>query len=590
MCGISGFNWTDEALVRSMNDAQRHRGPDDDGVFTDVHVSLGHRRLSILDLSSAGHQPMAYDNDTLWIVHNGEIYNFQELRTELDQLGHRFRSGTDTEVILAAYHAWGADCVRRFSGMWAFCIYDPARRSLFCSRDRFGIKPFYYFHEGKRFAFASEIKALRLHDRPRVLNRHAAFDFLVNGMVDHGVETFYEGIHQLRPAHNLHVDLDAGTMNLACYYEPPSGRSDPAELADRLSAAVNSHMISDVPVGSCLSGGLDSSAIVALASRGRDDFHTFSAEYGADTGSHNEKKHIDRMAEHLPLHRHTIEPSAESLAHDLEAVLEVQDEPMLSSSPYAQYKVFELARQHGIPVLLDGQGADETLWGYHSAQGIFLGLLLRALHVRTFLRNVPAHWSRRALPYLAFPMLPRGWIERYYRRKPLYFALRERARDYPLYVPRIESMADYTRLWMTETNLPQLLRYEDRNSMAHSIESRVPFLDHDFVEYVTQLPDHEKLGTKATKQIMRTAMSPILPEEIVWRRDKVGFETPGARWMKHPAMQAMCEKVFSKEARLLAVLDPDRLQSIKSSLDAGSVFRLLCLELAMRDMSASSPS
>jgi asparagine synthase (glutamine-hydrolysing) len=344
-------------------------------------------------------------------------------------------------------------------------------------------------------------------------------------------------------------------------------------------------MISDVPVGSCLSGGLDSSSIVAIASGGRDDFHTFSAEYGEDTGSHNEKTYIDRVAEHLPVHRHTVEPSAESLVRDLETVIDFQDEPMLSSSPYAQYKVFELARQHAIPVLLDGQGADEILWGYHSAQGTYLGLLFRSLSLGALLRNLPAHCSRRSAPYLAYPITPSRWVEHYYRRKPLYRALRDSEQDYPLYTPRIETMADYTRLWITETNLPQLLRYEDRNSMAHSIESRVPFLDHEFVNYVRNLADDEKLGSRATKQVMRTAMSSSLPQEIVWRRDKVGFETPGKRWMAHPAAQSLFGRIVSKDARLFSVIDPDRFNELKPGLDAGACFRLLCLELSMKHMS-----
>ena len=586
MCGISGFNWRDEELVRVMNDALRHRGPDDEGVYCDDLVSLGHRRLAILDLSAAGHQPMAYDDGRLQLVHNGEIYNFQELRTELEAAGHVFRSRTDTEVILAAYREWGESCVSRFSGMWAFCLYDRDRGVLFCSRDRFGIKPFYYFHRGDRFAFASEIKALRCHEGGFALNRRIAFDYLVNDLVDHDRETFYEDIWKLAPGHVLVFDLRTGERRESSYYSHPAGRSDPAEFHARLDAAVQSHMVADVAVGSCLSGGIDSSSIVALATRERPDFHTFSAEYGDDPGTYNERAHIDRLADHLRVQRHFVEPSAEQFAEELETALDFQDEPMISSSPFAQYKVFELARRHATPVLLDGQGADEILWGYHSAQGIYLSTLWRGFRIGRLLRLAGAHLNRRSLPYCLYPGIPDWMIRRRYKRKPLYRVLRPEMRAYPFFMPRLDSMAEYTRAWTEETNLPQLLRYEDRNSMAHSIESRVPFLDHAFVEYVINLPDEAKIGPRGTKQVLREQMAPHLPASIAWRRDKIGFETPEQRWLAYESTRTLFDRLLDSESPLFTVVDRDAFVRQRDRLGLSAVFRLACLAHVMRYMDA----
>lgn len=583
MCGISGFNWPDDALARSMNEALRHRGPDDEGAFVDEHVSLGHTRLSILDISDAGHQPMIDARGRFVIVYNGEIYNFRELRDALESEGHRFRSQCDTEVVLTAYAAWGHACVSRFNGMWAFCIYDREKKSLFLSRDRFGIKPLYYWTDGQQFIFASEIKALLRHAIPARLNRRIAFDYLVNDLVDHTHETFYTGIHCLPAAHHAHFDLASHRLEIERYYALPRAAADPGSFESTLQAAVASHLVSDVPVGSCLSGGIDSSTIVAIATESRAEFHTFSAVYGDQAGAFNERAHIDLAARHLGVQRHDVHPR--DLSDGFENLLDAQDEPMIGSSPYAQYRVFECARAQQIPVLLDGQGADETLWGYPSAQGTLLGLLLRRIHLVDIYRR-RAHFNRRSARFMFYPVVPDAVIRRAYARRPIFRALRAEASDHAFYLPRLDDMREYTDRWLTETNLPQLLRYEDRNSMAHSIESRVPFLDHRLVECCVNLPDSHKLGPRWTKDILRQTMRDRLPREIVWRTDKVGFETPETAWMTDAAGQALYDRTIHDDAAVFDLLDRETYRRVASQLTPNMRFRLICLERVMQRMAA----
>jgi asparagine synthase (glutamine-hydrolysing) len=391
MCGISGVVRKDNQRVErrvleGMNNLVAHRGPDDEGSFYTNNIALGHRRLAILDLTEAGHQPMSF-KERLTIVYNGEVYNYRELKSELEQEGYVFRSTTDTEVILAAYDHWGEACVERFNGMWSFCIYDSTKEVLFCSRDRFGIKPFYYMNGEDKFAFGSEIKQLLGFLPDRFLNVERAMDYLVAGFHDHTEQTFFEGVLQLRPAHNLTYNLRTHQVKIRKYYEIAvdpelsTKNFDAAkELYEKeLVRAVEYRLRSDVKVGTCLSGGLDSSAVSTLAS---SRYHTlsnrrFQAIHAKSSEAASDESHYANLVgEAAQIDLQIIEPSSGEFRTLLREVVRLQEEPFGSPSVFMQYFVMRQAKASGCKVMLDGQGGDETLLGYEKYYpAVYLHLL-----------------------------------------------------------------------------------------------------------------------------------------------------------------------------------------------------------------------
>ena len=382
MCGISGIiDQTKQPVapdkIKRMNDLIAHRGPDDEGFFFGKNFALGHRRLAIIDLSKDGHQPMTY-RDKFTITYNGEIYNYLELRADLEKEGYRFQSKTDTEVILAAYAKWGKECVEHFNGMWAFAIHDRANNIIFCSRDRFAIKPFYYTTIRNRFCFGSEIKQFTAVPgwRP-VMNSLRIFDFLNHAMLDHTEETMFSGVHQLRGGHNLIYNLSSHSYTTRRWYALESQISQLAigeeEASDRFldlfTDSVRLRLRSDVKVGSCLSGGLDSSAIVCImnellkADEKIGSQETVSSCY--DISAVDEKKFIEAVTWQTQVKSHYVFPRFEDLFSSLKKLLWHQDEPFSTTSIFAQWHVFAEAKRNGLTVMLDGQGADEYLVGYH---------------------------------------------------------------------------------------------------------------------------------------------------------------------------------------------------------------------------------
>src|SRR5712691_719041 len=393
MCGICGIVRlgappeveTAAAMARALD----HRGPDGDGLYEDqAGVALGFRRLAIIDLSDAGLQPFASDDGSLQLLHNGEVYNYRELRTELESHGHRFRSATDTEVILRAYEQWGEACVQRFVGMWAIAIWDARRRRLFCSRDRFGIKPFVYSWDGSRFVFASEPKAFRADARtPLEANPHAVREYVEQGYTDHTDETFFSSIRRLLPAHNLFVD--AHGLRIERYWRLEEGEAPVGDAAEAVREAfldaLRIHLRSDVPVGTCLSGGIDSSAIAC----GVDLLLRTEAENARPVGErqktftayfehpgHDERPYARAVIEQTRAEPHWISFGEAQLVETLPRIVAGQDEPFGSSSIVAQWHVMKTAREAGVKVMLDGQGADEILAGYHGYFGPFFADLL----------------------------------------------------------------------------------------------------------------------------------------------------------------------------------------------------------------------
>lgn len=559
MCGISGIIDRNNTPVSpeeigAMNGRIRHRGPDDEGFFLEKNVALGHRRLSILDLSPEGHQPM-HRSQRYVIVYNGEVYNYLELREELIADGHSFTSHTDTEVILAAYEHWGEACVSRFNGMWAFALYDREKETLFCSRDRFGVKPFYYTQTSERFAFGSEIKQLIPFLLKRSVNTKILMDYLVLSYEEHTDETFFEGVFKLPASHNLLYDLKTGEFTLQRYYaitvDEKLGTLEEEEAvrtyAATLEDAVKIRLRSDVRVGTCLSGGLDSSSVAAIAAkmyntteRSLNAIHAKSTEAASD-----ESRWAKKVADHCALKLSIIEPDADAFRECLENVIRIQEEPFGSPSIIMQYLVFEEANRLGCKVMLDGQGGDETLMGYERYLPAYLLSLKGTGKIRgfwlSFRHSKLTVW--KLLQYFVYFTNASIRLWRLKKKmsfiKPEYFGhlslgtLRDSARNYG-------NILGLQLLEITSTQLPHLLKYEDKNSMAHSIEARLPFVDYRNVENALAIHNELKIHEGWTKYLLRRGVEKLLPSEIVWRRDKIGFEAPTATWLKKlaPTMEA----------------------------------------------------
>jgi asparagine synthase (glutamine-hydrolysing) len=574
MCGI--FASIGMTPPPAAIDAVAHRGPDGRGwnQFESAAgpVVLAHRRLSIIDTSAAGRQPMAWGDERWWITCNGEIYNYLELRRELEERGHLFRTATDTEVILAAYAEWQEACLDRFVGMFAFVLYDRRAGRIFAARDRFGVKPLYYWRRGREIAFASEIKQfIALPEFAARTNHARAYDFLAAGLFDHGEETLFAGVRQLRGGQYMLLDLAGWQHEVAMaprrwYQLPPANTlvCSEAEAAEAFGAllveAVRLHLRADVTVGSCLSGGLDSSSIVCLAasaldgSQARRAFRTVSACYAEK--SIDESAYVDAVVAAAGIGSVRVYPQPDELAARAETIARHQDEPFGSTSIFAQWCVFERAAADRVKVMLDGQGADEQLAGYHASFALYYRQLVRAGAWRQLAAALAArrrvHGAGLAgeAASVAAALLPAtvrsrlvgarrahqaaAWLgamlvfERAERSTPGQAAL---ARDG--FGP-VDALGESCRAQIQTTTLPMLLHYEDRSSMAHGVEARVPFLDHRLVEFSVALGDQHKTVGADTKRVLRQAMRNTLPALVRERTDKLGFATPEESWLKGP--------------------------------------------------------
>lgn len=585
MCGIAGVvassgNSVDASLILRLLDRLKHRGPDDQGYILlsqdgvrlgrdypsqDVQASavLLHRRLAILDLAETGWQPMSSVDGRYYIVFNGEIYNYLELRCELQNCGYQFRSRSDTEVLLAAYIQWGTKALVRLVGMFAFTVLDTWTRRLFLARDVFGIKPLYYAIGDDGFAFASEIKALlEVPWISRRVNPERLHLYLRHGLTDHGSETLFADIRQLPSAHYMEVRLDGPWLaDPVSYWRADLSRRVELpfnDAADRLRElfleSIQLHLRSDVPIGVALSGGIDSSSIV-MAMRylqGRAfELHTFS--YVADDAAISEEVWIDLVSRAAGAIVHKAHIAAGEGLADLQHLIEAQDEPFGSTSIYAQYRVFRLAHEVGIKVMLDGQGADELLAGYRYYLAARLVSLLRQARwseARDFLLRA-SQWPGAGTCWLLFraadylvPQWLQGPMRRWIGRELVppwlnatWFAERGIAPKSLNYARSGEVLREQLFHTLTETSLPHLLRYEDRNSMAFSIESRVPFLTPELMSFVLSLPEEYIISRDGTsKAIFRKAMRGIVPDPVLDRQDKIGFVTPERSWLMvlHP--------------------------------------------------------
>jgi asparagine synthase (glutamine-hydrolysing) len=609
MCGIAGFvarqgNLLQNSTITGMTGIINHRGPDDEGFlfFTeekelitaggestpdevwktktdfcpviDVNnylnrkslMALGHKRLSILDLSPAGHQPMSYDNGRFWIVFNGEIYNYQDIKSELEKRGHVFKTKSDTETVLAAYSEWGESCLDKLVGMWAFAIFDRGNSELFIARDRYGIKPlYYYFSAAGDFYFASEIKQFTVLDGWQSrMNPQRVYDQLVYSFTDHTDETMFSRVYQLpggtyfkSSIHKIIPSNDGRIQFIKWYFirsEPFKGSfSDAATIFRSLfEKAVNEHLHADVPVGTALSGGLDSSSIVCevnriLLSEGAESLQKTFSSCSIDE-RYSEKKWMDVIINHTNIDAYFIFPSLNEALGMTKDILWHHDEPYQSQSAFLAYNVFKLASSNKVKVLLNGQGADEYLGGYGQFTYARYASMLKHLKISSVIADIK---KSNKINKISNSALMIG-IFSYF----LPSVLRKSLKGLRNSTDNIKELVDHDRLNITPehpfkstsnnyrrvpeisehftftSTLPKYLHWEDRNSMAHSVEARVPFLDHRLVEFCYNLPDDFLEKDGITKRVMREAMTGLLPELIRNRKDKMGFTTPEELWVK----------------------------------------------------------
>jgi asparagine synthase (glutamine-hydrolysing) len=550
MCGISGIINRDNSGVSSgeikaINDLIIHRGPDAEGFYFGENFAFGNRRLSVIDLTDKGHQPMTY-KERYTITYNGEIYNYIEIRSDLQKSGYIFNSESDTEVILAAFDYYGFDCVKKFNGMWAFALYDSVRKIIFCSRDRFGVKPFYYVELQDKFVFGSEIKQLLCYQAKRTVNLPILIDYLVAGIEDHKNETFFNDVNKLEQSHSLVYSLNDHTFSVFKYYDISidAGISQLDEeesvnlYKDIFYDSVKLRLRSDVKVGTCLSGGLDSSSVASVASSFyNNNSESFTAITAKSTDpSFDETSFAEIIARRSGLDWHITEPSSFDFRNNIDKIITIQEEPFGSPSIFMQYKVFEKARALGCVVMLDGQGGDETLLGYERYYPAYLLSLGKRDRFKSFFsssKNSRLSYRELFLYYFYF-VYPSVRME-FLRRKFTfiykdYFNLinkdiiRESSKNY-------NDLAMLQRFELLKMQLPHLLKYEDRNSMHHSVESRLPFIDYRLVETALSINSRYKIKDGWTKYLLRKAIDGIVPEEIAWRKNKIGFNAPEKIWL-----------------------------------------------------------
>jgi len=594
MCGIGGIiskkgsNENLKIWISSMSEKIAHRGPDDEGFlllseyseaalggkstadevwqtqtrfrpeknihehYITPHTALLHRRLAIIDVSALAHQPFCSHDGAYWIVYNGEIYNYIELREELKKDKFIFISNSDTEVVLNAYIRWGKDCVQKFNGMWSFAIYDKYKNELFCSRDRFGVKPFYYINHDDYFAFASEPKALlTLPFVSKKIHFESLFDFVSLNKIENTENTMFKDIRMLLPAHHISYDFSKQTLETQAYYNLQEKVSDctfseknEAEVSDKifhlLKYAIKLRLRSDVPIGTCLSGGIDSSAIVKI-------IHNLHVEHQKVFTSVFPNLNIDEsnyakmIVDETQAEWHSCTFGSNDFLHDFENIIYANDFPIASASTFTQYKLMELVKKNRVKVVLDGQGADELFAGYDPYYASFWNELFH-VNLRQFYHEIKNTTAPYDLKFLLFKNAKLKWLNifpQFFRNVGINkylntdfwsnynYRLQEFQKDY------FTNLNQHLMYSFTGGNLTGLLKHEDRCSMWHSIEARTPFSDDiHLIEYVHSLPSSYKIKDGVRKHILRKSLQNVVPNTILSRMDKKGFLAPTHQWMK----------------------------------------------------------
>jgi len=608
MCGISGvisFNNKHEAVKSLPNilNEIKHRGPDDEGcvffsekevlatygkdtpenvkssslsyspksefskIDTTFNIGLGHRRLSILDLSEKGHQPMCDDSEKYWMVYNGEVYNYQDIRLELEQLGHQFTTETDTEVVLKSYIEWGKDCLHKFNGMWSFVIYNKETNQLFGARDRFGVKPFYYIHNKDNFAFCSEIKGLlKLNNFKKEINPVAVYDYLVMSKMEIDSETFFKNIFELKPAHSFELNTTSGELSIEKYYtlkhnkswktlNSDNLRSTINELKQTITKAISIRLNADVKTGSCLSGGIDSSTVVTKINEllNQKEIKQIGKEQEVFTSSYPNTK-IDEsgwakiVVDQTKTSWNQTFPNSKDLQNQIEDLVYAQDIPFGSPTSFSQFKVMELINKKNVRVSIDGQGADELFGGYSPHFTSIIFNALKSFSFKSIRDNLKSpdgsfsnhsqvyrlpiqHFIAKYFPTIYYNKLIKKQPELSFLSKSLIHTNKARFRF--MNDQFSSSLNGLLNFQFTNYGLKQLLRTADRSSMHFSVESRMPFVDDiDLVESVFNISGANKIKGGISKVLLREAMKDVLPKEIYNRTDKLGFATPQKEWFK----------------------------------------------------------
>jgi asparagine synthase (glutamine-hydrolysing) len=566
MCGISlligkNNNFSLEKIYE-MNKLVHHRGPDDEGFYFDKNFAFGHRRLAILDLSKAGHQPMEYQN--LVIIFNGEIYNYIELRETLEGKGHKFRSKTDTEVILASYKEWGTDSFSKFNGMWAFAIYDKEKNEIILCRDHFGIKPLNYYYNGTFFSAASEIKQFTsLHNFDRTIDANVAVNFLSSGLLNYSENTFFKYVKELRGGYYLKYNLQSHTFQLHRWYNLSEAIEKNSidytnaqhKVYDLFVKSLLIRNRSDVSIGSCLSGGIDSSAIVSTIHSNKlhnSNFKTITSCF--DYKKYDEQTYSDLVTNQTGFQSLKVFPRLDDLLEKniWDEMIYYHDQPIPSASHFSEYCVFKTARENGLIVMLDGQGADEYFGGYgeffqSSQWELIKRLKLNQLITNLYRKSVTnkRSFNKESLSFINHIFL--GKVKKSIK-EILHMDLINTSWLLPEYAKLANNnfsndllnFKALSILEMERSSLPYQLHSEDRNSMLFSVESRLPYLDPDLVEFVIGLPTQYKCRKTINKAILRDAVSE-LPDTIRLRKDKMGFEAPGDIWFFENAQKLRAE-------------------------------------------------
>src|SRR5580704_2103131 len=624
MCGITGIMQFRGARVepetlRQMCAAMFHRGPDDEGIYTAGSVGLGVRRLSIVDLAT-GHQPLSNEDGTVWIVFNGEIYNHAALRKDLEAKGHQYRTHSDTETIVHLYEEYGQDCVHHLRGMFAFAIWDVRRQRLFIARDRLGIKPLYYQLTSQQMVFGSEIKViLACPGTSPQLDRAVLPEYLAFGYLSSG-QTFYNGIRKLMPGHWMEVD-PSGQVRIQRYWDLPLTQSEQPHpesyyiqtYREMLEQAVSSHLMSDVPLGVFLSGGVDSSAVAALMTKiRRAPVETFSVGYAED--AYSELSYARAVAKHLNSFHREVLVSRQDFFESLPHLIWHEDEPIVWPSSVPLYFVAQLAHER-VKVVLTGEGADETLAGYTR----YAFTLKNAAWDRIYRRMIPgtvrasirgsigdSTWIsatiRRKLSHTFLGRNGSSWASFYFDN--FFSAFSENDQSGLLSSEVVEDCAagaayhnvlEYWdqssgemlhRLLYTDikTYLVEMLMKQDNMSMAASIESRVPFLDHPLVEFATNIPQRLQIGGFAGKRILKKAVEDLLPHSILYR-PKLGFPTPWSRWLAGPRFDSIRKLLLEPRSMERGLFERSAIEQLfeehrsKHRDHSDRIWRLLNLEL-----------
>lgn len=595
MCGFVGaFGLANKDILYRMNDAIKHRGPDGEGVFIDDNYMAAHRRLAIIDLSENGHQPMVYKN--LVIVFNGEVYNFEEIKSELVANNYSFSSATDTEVILKAYDFWGESCLDKFNGMFAFAIWNQETETLFCARDRVGVKPFYYYYDKDNhiLVFASEIKAiLQTQLKKWTPNDEIIKEYLYYGLIDHREDTFYKDIKRLNAGHKLIISKSEFTIREfwtpETYVKSKSVNDGVTLFKDLLSDSVRLNLISDVSVGTSLSGGLDSTTIASIINKlngnnGKQETFSYTSQFKA----FDESSYIKDFINSYNIQHHEIQKTADDFWNQLRKLVYYQEEPFVSSGMFAGYSVMEEAHNQNVKVMLNGQGADEILGGYRKYRIFYIKEMLKKFN---FIKSISAIFALRN-------QSGKSYNRKDDLKKISNMFLKKNTSNIQAYLNNemfinmrspIKSPTSFQEMLICDikhTSLPGLLRYEDKNSMAWSIEARVPFLDHRLIQFCLELPIEMKMNASWSKWILRESMKGILPDSITKRRDKMGFATEQSIWLYH------------NKAKIRAIFEDENVKchqyvNIKNLLEdfddlidpkkGNNIWRIINLELWLRE-------